>query len=51
MQESKNAVQNFDYKLGGGNFYPYTIINSKGKRVTRYGSRFLNSIKHKLYLK
>ena len=51
MQESKNAVQNFDYKLGGGDFYPYTFTNSKGKRVKRYGSRFLNPIKHKLYLK
>lgn len=50
-QNSMDAVQNFDYALGGGKFYRYSFTNSRGKIKTRYGSKFKNNIKHKLYLK
>ena len=47
MNESQTAVQNFDYCLGGGAFYQYKTRSNK----LRYGSRFHQPIKHKLYLK
>ncbi len=50
-QNSMDAVQNFDYELAGGELYKYSFTNSKGRTKTRYGSKFNNRIKHKLYLK
>ena len=47
MNESQTAVQNFDYCLGGGAFYQYKTRDNK----LRYGSKFHQPIKHKLYLK
>ena len=47
---SIDAVQNFDYALGGGKLYSYSV-NIKGKTKTRLGSQFVNNIKHSLYLK
>lgn len=47
---SLSAIQEFDKALGGGSLYKY-VINRKGKKVTRMGSKFPNGIKHKLYLK
>ena len=50
-QNSMDAVQDFDYALGGGDFYKYSFVNSRGKVQTRFGSKFENSILHKLYLR
>ena len=45
-----NAIQAFDYLLGGGKLYRYNIIH-KNKAVVRYRSNFDKIINHKLYLK
>ena len=50
------ATQNFDNLLGGGKFYDYSFKQKNpktGEWITkhRFGSKFKNSIKHKLYLR
>lgn len=47
MVESKNAVQGFDFLLGGSSFYLYKTSSGKN----RYGSTFNNGINHELILK
>ncbi len=49
-QNSINAVQEFDYALGGGRLYNYSFTRN-GKVMNRQGSKFTNKIKHKLNLK
>ena len=50
LEQSKKAVQAFDYLLGGSEFYSYTVKTRSGVR-TRYGSYFENGIDKKLILK
>ena len=50
-QSSLNALQNFDHALGGGDFYKYSFVNSRGKVQTRFGAKFENPIQNKLYLR
>lgn len=51
MMNNIDAVQDFDHALGGGDFYKYSFVNNRSKAQTRFGSKFANSIMHKLYLK
>ena len=49
-QNSLNAIQEFDYALGGGKLYNYSFTKN-GKTKTRQGSKFANEIRYKLNLK
>ena len=51
LEQSKKAVQAFDYLLGGSEFYPYTVEMDDGTLRNRFGSHFKNGIDKKLILK